>query len=132
MLHPIKHLLLTTIEAVVLVGCGGSNPEADKALMNDIIAGDIASVKQDLADGANVNAISGSGNNSLHSAAVHGHKEIVELFIANGANVNEVGDLGRTPLDWASEKEIKDILRKHGGKTGKELKSENFENIKRQ
>jgi SOS-response transcriptional repressor LexA len=34
---------------------------------------------------------------------------------------------GETPLDWAIEKnhtEIADLLRKHGGKTGEELKAE--------
>jgi len=49
-----KHLLLTTIAAVVLVGCG--NPEADRALIDATEAGDIESIKQHLAAGADVNA----------------------------------------------------------------------------
>ena len=30
---------------------------------------------------------------------------------------------GETPLDWA-DPEVADLLRKHGGKTGEELKAE--------
>jgi len=37
--------------------------------------------------------------------------------------VNAVDDFRRTPLDRASGKEIADLLRKHGGKTGAELKA---------
>ena len=54
-------------------------------------------------------------------------KEIVELLIAKGADVNAKNDWGWTPLDWAiqlNEPETTDLLRKHGGKTGEELKAE--------
>jgi ankyrin repeat protein len=66
----------------------------------------------------------------LHYAAVNGHKEIAQLLIAKGANVNakvESGPKqGLTPLDAANETnhtETADLLRKHGGKTGEELKA---------
>jgi ankyrin repeat protein len=55
------------------------------------------------------------------------NKEIVELLIAEGADVNAKVDRGNTPLDWAilnDETETTDLLRKHGGKTGEELKAE--------
>ncbi len=52
-----------------------------------------------------------------------GNKEIVELLIAGGTDVNAKDEDGRTPLDWAP-KETADLLRKHGGKTGQELKAE--------
>ena len=58
---------------------------------------------------------------------VFGHKEVVELLIAKGADVNAKGDGGTTPLDRAiinDETETADLLRKHGGKTGEELKAE--------
>jgi PBP1b-binding outer membrane lipoprotein LpoB len=46
-----KHLLLTTIAAVVLVGCGPSPNE----LINEAArVGDIEAVKQALSDGADV------------------------------------------------------------------------------
>jgi len=41
--------------------------------------------------------------------------------------LNAKNEGGKTPLDWAEEekhKEITDLLRKHGGKTGEELKTE--------
>jgi len=63
----------------------------------------------------------------LHRAAWKGHKEIAELLIENGADLNVKDDDGRTPLDWAimrNHTEIADLLHKHGGKTGKELKAE--------
>ena len=67
----------------------------------------------------------------LHSSAYQGHKEIAELLIDKGADVNakkEGGDYkGYTPLDTAIRRkhpEIANLLRKHGGKTGEELKAE--------
>jgi len=87
-----------------------------------------------IANGAVVNAFSSSTNfmstNSLtplHTAAYWGRKEITELFIANGADVNAKFEDGETPLDTAISRkhpETADLLRKHGGKTKKELKSE--------
>ncbi len=117
-----KHLLLTTIAAVVLVGCG---PSVD--IHQAAYDGDIQAVKQHLVDGTDVNATDDDGWTPLHFAAVNGHKEIVELLIAKGANVNAKNGSGETPLDWAIEKthtEIADLLRQHGGKTGEELKAE--------
>ena len=63
----------------------------------------------------------------LHLAAFKGHKEIVEMLIAKGANVNAKDDDGITPLDGAMHQkhtETADLLRKHGGKTAKEMKAE--------
>jgi ankyrin repeat protein len=119
-----KQLLITTIAAVVLVGCGPpSNPEADRALIDAARYGKIEAVKQHLAAGADVNAKGMTGWTALHQAAMFGHKKIVELLIAKGADVNAKNNGGKTPLDLA-EDEIDDILRKHGGKTGEELKAE--------
>ena len=65
----------------------------------------------------------------LHLAAFNGHKEIIELLIAAGADVNVKMENGMrmTPLDYAIRRkrtETADLLRKHGGKTGAELKAE--------
>jgi ankyrin repeat protein len=60
----------------------------------------------------------------LHYAST---KEIAELLIAKGADVNAKTKRGDTPLDWAikyKRTETADLLRKHGGKTGEELKAE--------
>ena len=141
-----KHLLLTTIAAVVLVGCGESQqsapspaeakPEPPTAKAPDISIhnsihkaaydGNIEAVKQHLAAGTDVNA-KDSGWTPLTVAANNGHKEIVELLIAKGADVNAKDDDGYTPLDGAVDEgqiEIAALLRKHGGKMGEELKAE--------
>jgi len=67
------------------------------------------------------------GGTPLHNATWKGHKEIAKLLIVKNADVNAKDVEGQTPLDWAEEekyKEIADLLRKHGGKTGEELKAE--------
>ena len=146
-----KHLLLTTIAAVLLVGCGESQQSApapetkpvepvaeaaqlepptakvpdisiSEAAMNE----NIEAVKQHIAAGTDVNARDNAGSTPLHQAAINGHKEIAELLIANGADVNAKTDAGVTPLDDAigrKHSETIDLLRKHGGKTGEELKA---------
>ena len=134
-----KQLPLTTIAAVVLVGCGEpqqsapqaeTKPEPPTAKAPDISIhaaarqGKIEAVKQHLTDGVGVNAKSEMGRTTLHSAAREGHKEVIELLIAKGADVNVKDDDGTTPLDMADDKEIADLLRQHGGKTAKELKAE--------
>jgi ankyrin repeat protein len=77
-----------------------------------------------IASGADLNAhIHLAGSTPLHYAALFGQKEIAELLIAKGADVNAKDDNGGTPLDFAND-ETPDLLRKHGGKTGAELKAE--------
>jgi ankyrin repeat protein len=110
-----KHLLLTTIAAVLVVGCGPSVDIHDAAR-----TGNIEAVKQHVAAGADVNAKNKYENTPLHRAAYDGHKEIVELLITAGADVNANSDNG-TPLDTAirgNQPEIADLLLKHGGKYG--------------
>ena len=149
-----KHLLLTTIVAVLMVGCGAPDISLHKAALD----GNIEAVKQAIADGADVNAkddllgetplrhaavkdhkeiaellitkgadvnakSDGWDHTPLHFAAWFGHKEIAELLIAEGADVNAKDDKGRTPLDRAvGNTKTADLLRKHGGKTGRELR----------
>ena len=124
--------LLTTIAALVLVGCG-SSMSIHKAAGD----GNIEAVKQYLDGGADVNAKYGGGWTPLHFAAEKGHKEIAELLIAKGADVNTKMKDGDTPLDSveyvhesdhspverATKKETANLLRKHGGKTAEELKA---------
>ncbi len=168
-----KHLLLTTIAAVLLVGCGPS--EADRALFKAVAGvelGDtsvqlggreheernIEAVKQHLAAGADVDVKGGwMGGTPLHYAVGEGRNEIAKLLIAKGADVNANTNDGVTPLHFATTKEIAELLiaeganvnakdergktpldlaiqvknpktaallRKHGGKTGEELKAE--------
>ena len=133
--------------------------QANKALFNASVKGNIEAAKQHLTNGADVNAKNGKygwtalheaankeiaellieqGANvnvnglekrtPLHRASLKGRKKIAELLIAKGAGVNAKVVSGRykdaTPLDMAKDNETADLLRKHGGKTGEELKAE--------
>ena len=114
-----KHLL-TTIAAVVLVGCG------EPSIHDAAHTGNIEAVKKHLASGADLNTKDSEDGTPLHHAAWNGHKEVAELLIEKGAVVNALGVNG-TPLDWAifrNHTEAADLLRKHGAKTGEELKAE--------
>ena len=76
--------------------------------------------------GADVN-LSSARQTPLHFATKQSHKEVVELLIINGAKVNIRNASGMTPLDWCiikNQSKTADLLRKHGGKTGEELKAE--------
>ena len=143
--------LITTIAALVLVGCGESQQSApapeskplepvaeaaqsepptgkapDISIQDAAMQGNLEAVKQHIAAGTDVNATNWAGQIPLHGAASEGHKEIAEMLIANGADVNAKNDGGDTPLDWAEagdKTETPDLLRKHGGKTGEELKA---------
>ena len=136
-----KQLLITTIAVMVLVGCVPKKLQKTKAIpiqqaeppttkapaisiLDATAEGKIKAVKQHLTAGTNVNERDDYGWTPLHPAAVFGHKEIAELLIAKGANVNAKANDGRTPLDWSANGEIADLLRKHGGKSGEELKAE--------
>jgi ankyrin repeat protein len=89
-----KHILITTIAAVLLVGCGGPSKPPDI---------------------------------SIHDAARTGRIEAVKQHLIAGTDVNAKNNIGASPLDLATlfnQSEIADLLRKHGGKTAKELKAE--------
>ena len=100
--------LLITIAAVVLVGCGKSQPETPTvkapgiSIHNAAREGNIEAIKQHLAAGTDLNKTKRNVT-PLHTAAEYGHKEIVELLITNGANVNAYGlSNGLTPLHVAT------------------------------
>ena len=89
-----KHLLIT-IAAALLVGCG--NREASYDLMMATGVGQIEKAKQAINDGANVNA-------RMSNGTLRGYT-MLDLAIRN------------------SHTEVADLLRKHGGKTKKELEA---------
>jgi len=137
-----KHLLLTTIAAVLLVGTAFADPIHEAAANGDLagVGADVNAKEEDgwtplhyavyegykeiaellIAKGADVNAKEEDGWTPLHDAAT---KEIAELLIDNGADVNAKDGTGSTALDTAEEATA-NLLRKHGGKTGEELKAE--------
>ena len=91
-----KHLLLTTIAAVVLVGCGPSAPDIS---IHDAAGAfgrkvNIEAVKQHLDAGTDVEARDNYSRTPLYYAVEKGHKKMVELLIARGANVNAKDGIG--------------------------------------
>ena len=74
-----KHLLLTTIAAVLVVGCGPKAP--DISIHDAVGAGNIEAIKQHLAAGTDVNAKNNLGGTPLHYAANGGRKDIAERLI---------------------------------------------------
>ena len=139
-----KHLLLTTIAAVVLVGCAttqqsappaeaksvaeATKPEPPTANAPDISIHDAAAlgnneaVKQHLTAGTDVNAKDESGWTPLHWAASKVHNKTAKLLIKEGAAVNVVNKDGLSPLDYA-ENATFGFLIDHGAKSGAELKA---------
>jgi len=93
-----------------------------------------------ISEGADVNVNGPSKETPLVWAIDPPRPEMAELLITKGADVNAKDDIFGTPLDSAnaliqfqnafspalsrSLNEIADLLRKHGGKTGEELKVE--------
>ena len=119
----------------------GNELLAEESILGAAGVGDNKLVEKHLADGADVNEKGNKGETPLHLAAT---KEVAELLIAKGAEVNEKDLDGETPLDWRigmeffpafdptevnkNAKKVNDeittLLRKHGGKTGDELRAE--------
>jgi ankyrin repeat protein len=100
-----KHILITTIAAVVLVGCGQSqqsatSPEAkpvepvagakapDISIREAAESGNIEAVRQHIAAGTDVNAADGDKYGTpLHQAFSKGHNEIVSLLRKHGGTM---------------------------------------------
>ncbi|MDP7052360.1 MAG: ankyrin repeat domain-containing protein [Verrucomicrobiota bacterium] len=107
-----KHLLLTTIAAVVLAEAGFADAIHDAAFN-----GNIAVVRTELNKAVDVNAKDADGNTPLDMAIYGENSEIAELLIINGADVNLTDEDGYNPLDKAltgNKTEIAAVLRAHG------------------
>ena len=102
-----KHLLLTTIAGVVLVGCGP--PPPDISIHDAAGEGNIEAVKQHIAAGTDVDAKT-RGETPLLWAARFGQSQVAELLIAEGADVNAKNVVGQTPLHWAAMAGHKEII----------------------
>ena len=137
--------LLITIAAVVLVGCATTESHLSPTAQAPYISiqeaartGNIEAVKQHLAAGTDVDwfdepvgrlghSVVIDKTTALHYAVFGGQKKVAEILIANGADVNAKNFQSKSPLDFAvkyKRTELADLLRKHGGKTGEELKAE--------
>ena len=102
-----KHILITTIAAVVLVGCGP--PPPDISIHDAAGEGNIEAVKQHIAAGTDVDAKT-RGETPLLWAARFGQSQVAELLIAEGADVNAKNVVGQTPLHWAAMAGHKEII----------------------
>jgi uncharacterized protein len=60
--------------------------------------------------GADPNATQPGGWTPLHSAAVHGNQEMVEVLVSKGANPTRKNDKGQTPADLAREKDHRQVM----------------------
>ena len=128
-----KLLLQTTIAVALLTGCVTTPeptaiPTPGTPIWAAAEAGNRDVVLRHLVAGTEVDTRDERyGASSLHWAAWCGHSDIVELILAAEANVNAINFDGETPLDCAthfSQNEIAALLRKHGGRTAAELKTE--------
>ena len=121
--HPVTHPKPPPPKAVSierpkrLENCAhrGDNSRAMKSLLVSIVAA-VLLVGCGNPDGALIQAVKDRNIKATKQA------------IADGADVNEISRNGETPLDLAirlgGQTETADLLRKHGGKTGEELKAE--------
>ena len=105
-----KHLLLTTIAAVLLVGTAFADPIHDA-----VEKGNLIGVQTELDKGVDVNAKREDGSTPLHGAAEGGHGEIVELLITAGADlhattVSMLGGGGWIPLHSAARQGHRGIV----------------------
>ena len=133
----------TTLENILKLKSFEStiNVENSCAIMIAIQYSDTNTVKLLIDNGADV--VTENGDTPLHYAAMYGRLGIVQMLIAKGVDVNANFFDSGTPLDAVELfyhqqkavvglpvqlrrpfKEIIDLLRKHGGKTGEELKAE--------
>ena len=133
----------TTLENILKLKSFEStiNIENSCAIMIAIQYSDTNTVKLLIDNGADV--VTENGDTPLHYAAMYGRLGIVQMLIAKGVDVNANFFDSGTPLDAVKLfyhqqkavvglpvqlqrpfKEIIDLLRKHGGKTGEELKAE--------
>ena len=120
-----KHLLLTTIAAMVLVGCGPSVPGI--SIHNAAIYGQSDLIKEYVKQGKDMNSQDEYGATLLHYSLQSGHTEISKFLVISEADVNIMDKEELTPLDWAhwmNQVETAKLIREYGGKTAEELKAE--------
>ncbi|MEW6357124.1 MAG: ankyrin repeat domain-containing protein [Planctomycetota bacterium] len=110
----------------VLIANGADvNANGGAPLREAALDGDVQFVAFLISKGANLEARNADGKTAMHYAAlesISSRAAVVALFLSKGAQVNPVDETGKTPLDYATSDELKALLRKHGAKSGNELK----------
>ena len=116
-----KHLLLTTIAAVVLVGCGESQQSATPAEATPVEP--VAEVParpsappveakpvEPVAEAASPEPPTAKAPDiSIWDAAEDGNIEVVKQHLAEGADVNAKAGFGSTPLHDAAFSDLKEV-----------------------
>ena len=92
-----RTLLIVAITSLAFIGTALAGPIHDAAK-----AGDVAKVRQLLANGAKVDARGESfGMTPLHEAAWKGHADVAKVLLAAGADGSLKHGAGKTPFDLA-------------------------------
>ena len=123
-----KHILITTIAAVLVVGCGESQqsataPEAKPvkpAVEQDSNAQDSNAQDSDEAEQADP-SMAKAPDISIWDAVKTRNIEAVKQHLDAGTDVNWMDEDEYTPLDFAifnKDNEISELLREYGGKHG--------------
>ena len=111
-------------QIATLLSAKGGKTSVQFSIHTAVANGDTKAVKKHLESGVSVNAKDLNTLTPLHFAALLNKTEIAELLISEGSDVNAKEDYYHTPLDLADpDLETAELLRKHGGKRGKELKA---------
>ncbi len=142
-----KHILITTIAAAVLVGCGetqqSSPPEAQPAEPASEAPVQLSSpppeakpvepikpiesiepVAKAAQPAQDAEAEKQEANRALMAATRDGDIEAIKQQLAAGADVNAIDDEGLTALDRFGDEETAALLYKHGAKRARDLKAE--------
>ena len=142
-----KHILITTIAAVVLVGCGetqqSSPPEAQPAEPASEAPVQLSSPPPEAKSVESVESVEPvepvakaaqpaqdaeaekqEANRALMAATRDGDIEAIKQQLAAGADVNAIDDEGLTALDRFGDEETAALLYKHGAKRARDLKAE--------
>ena len=136
-----KHILITTIAAAVLVGCGetqqSSPPEAQPAEPASEAPVQLSSpppeakpvepvepVAKAAQPAQDAEAAKQEANRALMAATRDGDIEAIKQQLAAGADVNAIDDEGLTALDRFGDEETAALLYKHGAKRARDLKAE--------
>lgn len=87
-----------------------TNMDTNKELIIASENGDIETVRQLLANGADANAM-GPNSGALHCAVANGHREIVTLLLDNGSNPNTADNQSYYPIHLAAAYKHINIVR---------------------
>lgn len=120
---PGSFLCLIGAASLFLVGCGGPEKVARKALeesgyeltVKDFLvaasSGDSESISNFMITGMEIDSADGSGNTALIKASSSGHLKTVEQVLGLGADPRHTNNVGRDALISASSKGFEDVAR---------------------